>query len=32
LVAAERFNAADPFAKAGVWERVTITGFIRRVE
>lgn len=29
--AAERFNAADPFAKAGVWERVSITGFIRRM-
>ena len=26
----ERFNAADPFKAAGIWERVTITGFIRR--
>ena len=26
----ERFNAADPFQRAGIWERVTITGFIRR--
>jgi uncharacterized protein YciI len=26
----ERFNAADPFHRAGIWERVTITGFIRR--
>jgi len=24
------FNQADPFHKAGIWERVTITGFIRR--
>jgi len=29
-VAAERFNAADPFRKADIWERVTITGFLRR--
>jgi hypothetical protein len=28
--AVERFNAADPFQRAGIWERVTITGFIRR--
>ena len=28
--AAEAFNRADPFHAAGVWERVTITGFIRR--
>ncbi len=28
--AVERFNQADPFAKAGIWERVTISGFIRR--
>ena len=28
--AVERFNQADPFANAGIWERVTITGFIRR--
>ena len=26
----EAFNAADPFRKADLWERVTITGFIRR--
>ena len=26
----ERFNQADPFAKAEIWERVTISGFIRR--
>jgi uncharacterized protein YciI len=26
----ERFNSADPFHAAGIWERVTITGFIRR--
>lgn len=26
----ERFNAADPFHAAGIWERVSITGFIRR--
>ena len=28
--AVERFNRADPFHAAGIWERVTITGFIRR--
>jgi len=28
--AAERFNEADPFHEAGIWERVTITGFQRR--
>jgi len=28
--AAEAFNAADPFHKAGIWERVAITGFLRR--
>jgi uncharacterized protein YciI len=28
--AVERFNGADPFHAAGIWERVTITGFIRR--
>ncbi|MDI4663986.1 YciI family protein [Xanthobacter autotrophicus] len=28
--AAERFNAADPFHKADIWARVTITGFLRR--
>jgi uncharacterized protein len=26
----ERFNAADPFRAADVWDHVTITGFIRR--
>ncbi len=26
----ERFNANDPFRKADLWERVTITGFIKR--
>ena len=26
----ERFNAADPFAAAGIWDRVTVTGFLRR--
>jgi uncharacterized protein len=26
----ERFNAADPFAKNGVWSQITITGFLRR--
>lgn len=24
------FNAADPFAKADVWQQVNITGFLRR--
>lgn len=24
------FNKADPFHAAGIWERVTITGFVRR--
>lgn len=28
--AVERFNAADPFRQADIWERVTITGFLRR--
>ncbi|UZF93569.1 YciI family protein [Bosea sp. NBC_00550] len=28
--AVERFNAADPFHSAGIWDRVSITGFIRR--
>ena len=28
--AVERFNAADPFHAADIWEKVTITGFIRR--
>ena len=26
----ERFNQADPFHAAGIWERGAITGFIRR--
>jgi uncharacterized protein len=26
----ERFNAADPFTPANVWDRVTITAFHRR--
>jgi uncharacterized protein len=26
----ERFNAADPFFAADIWEKVTITGFVRR--
>jgi uncharacterized protein YciI len=28
--AVERFNRADPFYAASFWERVTITGFLRR--
>lgn len=28
--AVEAFNRADPFAIAGIWEKVTITGFLRR--
>jgi uncharacterized protein len=28
--AVESFNRADPFYEAGIWERVTITGFQRR--
>lgn len=28
--AVERFNAADPFHVAGIWDRISITGFIRR--
>lgn len=28
--AVESFNCADPFHAAGIWERVTITGFLRR--
>lgn len=28
--AVERFNAADPFRAAEIWEAVTITGFLRR--
>lgn len=30
--AVERFNAADPFAKAGIWERVEIHPFLKRVD
>jgi uncharacterized protein YciI len=26
----EAFNRADPFAAASIWEKVSITGFIRR--
>jgi uncharacterized protein len=26
----EAFNRADPFAKAGIWERISIAGFLRR--
>ena len=26
----ERFNRADPFHAAGIWDRVTITAFLRR--
>lgn len=26
----EAFNRADPFHHAGIWQRVTIKGFIRR--
>jgi len=29
-VAVETFNRADPFHVAGVWQTVTITGFLRR--
>jgi uncharacterized protein len=28
--AVERFNKADPFRAAGIWQEVTITGFSRR--
>ncbi len=28
--AVERFNRADPFYAAGIWEDVQITGFLRR--
>jgi uncharacterized protein YciI len=24
------FNRTDPFTAAGIWERVSITGFVRR--
>ncbi|WP_315721587.1 MULTISPECIES: YciI family protein [unclassified Bradyrhizobium] len=27
---AEAFNRNDPFAAAGIWEKVTVTGFFRR--
>ena len=26
----EAFNRADPFAAVGIWERISIAGFIRR--
>jgi hypothetical protein len=26
----EKFNQADPFQKAEIWQQITITGFIRR--
>ena len=26
----EAINRADPFTAAGIWERVSITGFVRR--
>jgi uncharacterized protein len=26
----QRFNGADPFSKEGVWDKVTITAFIRK--
>jgi uncharacterized protein YciI len=28
--AVERFHHADPFFAAGIWQTVTITGFLRR--
>jgi uncharacterized protein len=28
--AAERFNANDPYSRAGVWEKVTISAFLKR--
>ena len=28
--AIENFHRADPFFQAGIWEKVTITGFLRR--
>jgi uncharacterized protein len=28
--AVHRFNAADPFYAAEIWERISITGFVRR--
>jgi uncharacterized protein YciI len=27
----ERFNRADPFHKAGIWDGVKVTAFLRRV-
>jgi hypothetical protein len=27
----EAWNAADPFYKAGIWEKATVTAFLRRV-
>ena len=32
LDAAKKFNAGDPFHQAQIWERVTITGFIKRLD
>lgn len=29
-MAVEAFHQADPFFAAGIWEKVTITGFLRR--
>jgi len=29
---AEKFNAEDPYQKAGVWKQVTITAFIKRTD
>jgi uncharacterized protein YciI len=29
-VEVERFHHADPFFAAGIWEKVSITGFLRR--
>jgi uncharacterized protein len=26
----EAFNRADPFAGAGIWDKVSVTGFVRR--
>jgi uncharacterized protein YciI len=26
----EAFNKADPFHAAGIWDRVTVTGFLKR--
>lgn len=28
----DAFNAADPFAKAGIWERVEIHPFLKRMD